>query len=84
MSNPLFKAKRPNKSEKLFGYPKCDILKIDFRNPTHLVFLTYKHYSKAIICFCKVLFEILNSFRICLSNIRKALRICYDATANQF
>ncbi len=41
------KAKRHNKSEQLFGYPKqhpkCDIQNIDLRNPKHFVFLTCKH-----------------------------------------
>ncbi len=47
--------KQHNKSDKLFGYLKCDIRNIDFRNPKHSVFLTYKTYSK-------VSFDILKSY----------------------
>ena len=49
----IVQAKRHNKSEKPFGYPKrypkSDIRNIDFRYPKHFVFLTYKHIARQVL-----------------------------------
>ena len=63
------KAKRYNKSEKLFGYskryPKCDIRNINLRNPKHFVF----YIAQQVIISEKVSYEVRINFWIYLSDI---------------
>ncbi len=65
LKHVLTRGRRPNKSEKLYGYPKryskCDIRKIDFRNPKHF------RISSEVLCNFllsnqEIYSEILNNF----------------------
>ena len=80
----LCKARGHYKSVKLFRISEtiseCDIQNIDLRNPKHFVFLTYQYIARQVLISEKVLSGILNTFRICFLDIRKAFRICYDAS----